>query len=221
MKKLLITILITIVLIFGYNQYQDYRRFNGPDTNYTPSTNIDTNYHDKNILYNYHYSITDLNGYINTQWSAHRIDVVNPEKENKQIKHAIHQYAQKLAQVKHYENILEQSAKYKNKNLNNKDIKLIENTGLTEEAFNKLQDKKEYKKLILNSFSKKNYGVKEKDPLIFEVQKMLTKNGFPCIIDGIYKTQTIENLKAFETKHNLLPDGILDPISLEYLLESN
>lgn len=221
MKKLLLVFILIILFIFGFNKYQDYKRFNGPITNYEANSNIDSNYHNKSVLFNYQNTITQLNGFINTQWSAHHIDVINPEKENKQTQYAVNVYAQKLAQVQHYESILQQSAKMKEKGLNNADIKLFEESGLKPDAYKISQQKKQYNQIIRNSFTNTNIVIGKKSALIFEVQKMLTKNGFPVVIDGFFKTETSDGLKAFETKNNLLPDGKLDAISLEYLLENN
>lgn len=221
MKKLLITTLIIIVLIFSFNKYQDYKRFNGPKTNYKISTEIDYNYHDKVILYNYQNAISLLDGFVNTQWSAHNIDIINPKEDTKKVQLAMNTYAQKLAEIKHYEKILLQSTQLKAKGLSNNEIQLFEKTGLTEKEYATQQKKKKYAQLIRNSYNGEAIRPGQKSALIFEVQKLLIKHGFAIKNDGVYQTETALAIKAFETKHNLLPDGKLDSISLEYLLENN
>ena len=221
MKKPLIALIIIIVLIFSYNKYQDYKRFNGPQTNYKANKNIDISYHDKTTLFNYQNAISSLNGFVSTQWSMHNIDVLSPEKDTEQIQLAINTYAKKLAEVKHYESILTQSTQLKGKGLNNKDIKLFEETGLTIKGFQKQQKNKKHTQTIRDSFAEKDISMGQKSPLVFEIQKLLIYHGYSVENDGVFKTETSEALKAFEIKQNLLPDGKLDIISLEYLLESN
>lgn len=221
MKKPLIALIIIIVLIFSYNKYQDYKRFNGPQTNYEAKKNIDINYHNKTTVFNYQNAIYSLNGFVSAQWSMHGIDVLSPEKDTKQTQLAINTYAKKLAKVKHYESILAQSILLKEKGLNNKDIQLFEETGLTVEEFQEQQKKKKHIQTIRDSFAKKNIKIGQKSPLVFEIQKLLINNGYSVENDGVFKTETSEALKIFETKQNLLPDGKLDLISLEYLLGSN
>jgi len=220
MKKLLTITLLIIIFIFSYNKYQDYQRFNGPQTNYEANKDIDINYHNQAILFNYQNAISSLNGFVNTQWSSHKIDVINPEKENKKTLYAVDIYTQKLAQVKHLESILKQSADLKKKGFTNSDIQLFEKTGLSPSKYQESQEKQTYKRIVKSSFTNKNIVIGEKSPLVFEVQKLLVKNGFNIIIDGIFKTETSQALKDFEAKHNLLPDGKLDQISLEYLLKN-
>lgn len=221
MKKILIFAIVTILLIFGYNKYQDYRRFNGPQTNYEINPNIDVNYHDKSILFNYQNAITSLNSFIKMQWSAHRIDVINPEKDTQQIQLAVNTYAQKAAEIAYYESILNQSTKLKAKGLNNEDIRIFEETGLTVKTYDEQKQKQKSAQRIRNSFNNKTIHMGEKSPLIFEIQKILNKNGFNIKNDGVFQNETSLAIKAFETKHNLLPDGKIDIISLEYLLENN
>jgi len=221
MKKLLIATIIVILLIFGYNKYQDYIRFNGPETTYIQKSNVDINYYDKNILFSYLNDISQLNSFIKTQWSVHKIDVLNPEDEDTETKLAINDYSKKLAQIKYYENLLEQSTRLKKQGLNNNDIRFIEQKGISEEKYLDLQKKERYNQALRESFNKQDIQLYNKTPIIFEVQKLLTKKGIPLAIDGIYKIETIEALKKFEAKKNLLVDGKLDLITLEFLLESN
>lgn len=221
MKKILILAIVIIILIFSYNKYQNYRRFNGPKTNYKTKSVIDINYHNKDVLFNYQSAISTLNSFVNMQWCVYRIDIINPTKDTKQIQLALNTYAQKLAKIIYYENILIQSSQLKSIGFNNKDISLFEETGLNLNAYNKLQKKKSHLQKIRNNYNNKPIAMGEKSPLIFEIQKLLNKNGFTVKNDGVYQIETSNAIRAFETKHNLFPDGKLDTISLEYLLEAN
>ena len=221
MKKLLLILIIIILLIFGYNQYQNYVRFNGPETTYIENKEIDTNYHNKDFLFNYYNAITKLNSFVKLQWSSNKIDLINPKKENTKTKYALEKYSKKLATVKYYEKTLIQSKELKSKGFNNLDIKNFENKGVSLSNFKNSANIDKHYNILRNNISKEVFKLNQKNPFVFEIQKLLSKQGFTIKIDGIYKTETLEALKSFEQKNNLLPDGKIDAITLEHLLMKN
>ena len=86
MKQILIVILVVILLIFGYNQYSNYKRFHSPGVDYVSDKKIDLNYHDNSFLLNYYQAIEDLNSYVRMQWVTQGVDVRNPENDDDDIK---------------------------------------------------------------------------------------------------------------------------------------
>ena len=59
----------------------------------------------------------------------------------------------------------------------------------------------------------------EKSAFIYEVQKLLVKKGFDLELDGVYHTITRNAIIEFEKKRNLFPDGNLDVLTLDALLD--
>lgn len=219
MKKLLILLIAIILCIFAFNKFQDYKRFNGPNVNYEISDKVDLNYHDKIILHNYYNAISQLNGFVNMQWSANRIDVVDPGNDDKQTQFAVEQFAKKRSVVKFYEDVLIQSKLLKGKGYTNRDVKCFEKENLSYDEFVLFENKIKYRNIILKSYN--DYKVKKGsvNMLVFELQKMLNNKGFKIKIDGVFDSETADALKRFEEQRNLYPDGELDLLVLDSLLE--
>ena len=102
----------------------------------------------------------------------------------------------------------------KGKGLSNKQIKFIEEEGVDFETY---QEKKNYQK-VKNLFDPKMKLYNgEKNAIVFEVQKRLIKLGYTVKIDGVYRIETLNAIKEFEEKNNLLADGYLDVLTLEMM----
>jgi hypothetical protein len=216
MKQIIIFLLIVIVGIIGYGQYKQYQRFSLENYAYTQSDKIDDNYYDQGVIYNYYEAIEMLNNYIITQWSANNIDVRTPEEEDAKTQMATNKYAEKLAKVKHLESILEQSKVLKNQGLSNSAIVLMEKEGITEVQKSKAKADAMVRTLLKNA-SKIRLG--ERNALVYEIQKLLVKKGFNIPVDGVYKNATSQAILEFEVKNDLFPDGTMDAITLEALLQ--
>jgi hypothetical protein len=50
MKQIIITLLITIILILGFNLYSNYKRFHSSGSDYASSQKIDLKYYDSTTL---------------------------------------------------------------------------------------------------------------------------------------------------------------------------
>ena len=59
----------------------------------------------------------------------------------------------------------------------------------------------------------------EKNAIIYEVQKRLVSLGDSIKIDGVYRIETLNAIKNFETKNNLLADGYLDVLTIDLLFK--
>lgn len=216
MKQIIIFLLLVIAGLIGYGQYSQYKRFTAKTVNYRTLAIIDENYHNKEVLLNYESSIQNLNNYIKLEWTANDIDVRAPKNDDIETKNAVATYSKKLALVQFYESILVNSKKLKDKGATNKEIKFIEIEGISiEEHNNKLRLNKI--KSLFNPNTKLYNG--SKNAIIFEVQKELNKRGHKIQLDGVYRLETLNAIKAFETENNLFSDGLLDDLTIEMLFQ--
>ena len=121
MKQLIILLLLIIFFIIGYGQYSQYKRFNSPNVDYKTDKQLDLEYHNQELVINYHKAIEDLNSFVMLQWTANDIDVRTPDDDDEETKLAVATYAKKLAIIKYYETKLEKSASLKEKGISNKE----------------------------------------------------------------------------------------------------
>ncbi|MDB2462834.1 peptidoglycan-binding protein, partial [Algibacter sp.] len=130
---------------------------------------------------------------------------------------AISKYTDKLGTVKFYEDQLVKSKTLKENGLTNANIKLLETDGISQEEFEKAKANTKLITLFNNNISELRLG--QKSAFIFELQKLLVKNGFNIPVDGIYKTVTKDAVQSFEEKNELFPDGKVDLLTFEALLK--
>lgn len=216
MKQIIIFLLIIIVCIIGYGQYSKYKRYNSPEVNYITEKPIDLNYYNQETIIKYYDAVEDLDSYVMLQWSANSIDVRTPENDDVETKTAVEKYAKKLAKINYYEAILENSSKLKEQGLTNNEIKSLEINGIDLATYRKNLKYQKIKNLFNPSIKLYNG---EKNAIIYEVQKELVKKGYAIEIDGVYRIETLNALKNFEEKNNLLADGFIDALTLDILFQ--
>ena len=216
MKQIIIVLLIIIAALIGYGKYSQYQRYNSPGADYEKKDNIDLSYHNQEVVMNYHAAVESLNSYVATQWSANHIDVRTPKKDDKETEVSVANYAKKMANVKYYEAILEQSLLLKEKGISNVDIKHLEQTGIDLETQKKATKIEMIKNMFNPSIAIKT---RDKSAFIYEVQKRLVANGFEIKVDGIYLDETSDAIKAFEKNNKLFADGKLDAITVDLLIQ--
>ena len=204
-----------IAFTIGYGKYQQYKRYNSLNVDYKTTKKIDTEYHNQELVLNYYKAIEDTNSFVKMQWTANDIDVRTPEEDTEETKLAVKKYAEKLATIKYYESKLEKSFLLKAKGLSNEEILFLEKTGTNLKDYQKSLVNNKIKSMF-NANVKMNYG--HKNALIFEVQKQLNKKGIEVTLDGVYKIETLNAIKHFEEKNNLFPDGLLDVLTIDALL---
>ena len=214
MKQIIIFLLIIILLIIGFSKYSQYKRYNAPEVNYTTENKIDLNYYNQEVVFNYNEAVESLNNFVMLQWTANEIDVRTPEDDDVETKNALAIYSNKMAKVKYYENLLSQSLSLKEKGLSNEEVQILEKKGIDLESYNR-KNKIQKIKSLFNENTKLYNG--EKNAIVYEVQKKLKELGYNIQIDGVYRVETLNAIKEFETKNNLLSDGFLDVLTLDYL----
>lgn len=216
MKKLIIALIVIIVLIFAYNQYKEYQRFHPDNFNYKSSENIDLEYYNQDVVYSYFEAVQALNGFANMQWNVNEINVKSPEDDDESTTFVVNEYRKKLAKVKYYESKLEASKQLKDEGLANAQIK-AKLEGNTAPKNSEVAEFNAKIKSMFNPSSKIRLG--EKSAFIYEIQKVLVKKGYDIPVDGVYKNITQDAIYKFEEDNNLFPDGNLDVLTLDALLD--
>lgn len=219
MKKILILILIVILGIFGYNKYEDYQRYHPKNTDYKIPSDLDIDYHDKDMVYDYYQAVEDLNGFVTLQWNANRIDVLHPEDDNNKTSIILKEYTDKLAKVKYYEAKLQSSKAHKYKGFNNADIAMMEDSNMSVDDYLSQKEKEAFKIKMVSNFPQAPIRRGQKSAYIYEIQKVLNSKGYEMPLDGVFQTVTFNAIKDFEAKNNLYPDGVLDKMTLDALMK--
>jgi peptidoglycan hydrolase-like protein with peptidoglycan-binding domain len=217
MKQIIIFLLLIIAAVIGYGEYSDYKRYHSPNVDYITDQKIDVNYYNQEFVSNYYKAVENLNSYVKLQWTAYDIDVRTPEDDDIETFEAVKKYAEKLAQVKFYEAKLNNSLQLKEQGKTNKEIQYLALNGLTLEDYNN----QKHAELIKSLFKRKTSLYNgEKNAIIYEVQKKLVEQGESIQIDGVYRIETLNAIKAFEQKNDLLADGYLDELTIELLFQN-
>lgn len=218
MKQIIITLLVVIFLIFGYNLYRDYKRFHSPGSDYVSNQKIDLKYYDSSALQNYYQAIEDANSYVKMAWANDDVDVRNPEDDDDNTKAAVSGYNKKLGIVKLYEEKLVQSAKMKSEGLNDKDVIAFEESGYKAKDYNEFIKRKFLMETFKSNPEKYSLKVGDYSSFVYELQKILVKKGHNIPIDGLFRDITFRAVGEFEQKNGLFADGKIDAVTLDYLL---
>jgi len=213
MKKILIVLGLIFLGIYGYGKYQDYERYNSEAIEYSSGKDINENHYDQQLVLNYRKAIEDVNGFVKF---ANGIDVLKPEKDNLEAETAVSVYGEKISLVKFYEEKLIESNTLKEKGLSPEDIKAVfENKKNPDQIV-----KEEQKDLLRSLFERSNISNNRANgEIVYEIQKLLVSKGYEILIDGKYRQETQQAIKDFEQKNNLFPDGKIDLLVFEKLLD--
>ncbi len=203
MKQIIIFLLLVIVGIMGYNLYRNYQRFNPPNYQYQVPEEISGTTSQSDLLYDYFKAVEELDAFVITQWSEDRIDVRNPKDDDEETMSAVAEYANKKAKVRFYE------------------TQLLNPTEEKKEAVTPSEEEKR-KALIAEMFNANPGGnslrLGEQSALVFEIQRILIESGDSIRHDGLFRAETFNSLKSYEEKNGLFPDGKLDAITLDHML---
>ena len=218
MKQIIIFLLVVILILIGYGQYNQYKRYNSPEVNYTTDRILNLENHNPEIIKDYYDEIENLNSFVMMQWSANGIDVRTPEDDDAETKIAVDTYSKKLSYIKYLEDKLTKTEE----ELITNQVSDFEKNEFEKEEINLVSSDKnvidvEKIKSLFNPCIKLYNG--QKNPLIYEVQKQLVKKGYKIRIDGVYRFETLDAIKTFEEINNLLADGYLDMLTLELMFK--
>jgi hypothetical protein len=210
MKQIIIFLLLVIIALIGYGKYSQYKRYNSPEVNYKTETVLNLDNQNPETIRDYYDAVENLNSYVMMQWTANGIDVRTPEDDDAETKIAVDTYSKKISYIKYLEEKLSKPFN-ENSSLDTKNLNKI-NLVSSDKS-----DKIAKIKSLFNPCVKLYNG--QKNPLIFEVQKQLNKLGYKVETDGVYRFETLEAIKSFEEKNDLLIDGYLDVLTLEMMFE--
>lgn len=215
MKRIIIVLGVLFLAIYAFGKYQNYQRYHSQFIEYSTTKKINTFHYNPQLVINYNNAIEELNAYVKLQWFAHKIDVLKPEKEDLKTKSAVKIYHEKLAVIKYYEDQLTRSYELKQQGLSKEEIQYV-----FEGKKSVKEIAKEAHRQLLRKLFKASNSLKfdKKSKLVFEIQKRLVAKGYPIAIDGLDKSETQEAIIDFQKKHNFFPDGEVDWLTFEALI---
>lgn len=205
MKQIIIFLLIVILAVIGYGQYSKFQRFSLKNYGYESPEGMDVSKANPKTLLDYHEAVEAVNGYVITQWSAHKIDVRNPKKDNEKTRAAVAEYRKKLAAVHFYE----------------QQIALSATSDTTQESTSKTDPHKDLIREMFAAERPQSIRAGARGALVYEIQKLLIAQGYDIPLDGIYRSETINAIQNFEQEKGLYIDGVLDAITFHHLLDSS
>lgn len=208
MKNLFFLVVIITLPLIAFFQFQNWRKFH-PPKNYTeiPSTEIDTNYHNPELVMKYYTSIQQAATYARYCWKEHRVDVRSDYPADSKKQQFLLTYQNYLATAQMLKQKLTQSAQWKKQGYSNEEIQKMENMG---------EMPSELKQLITNKVLAK---IGDTNQMVYHIQRKLVERGYAMPIDGVFKSETEDALKNFQRDQSMFASGILDRITLERLFE--
>ena len=201
MKPLIIAAIVIIVLVFGYNKYADYQRFSLENYEYK-ALEVSSEVNQETLML-YHNKVAQRDGYVITQWSAHNIDVRNPEDDDAQTLAARAVYDKYMGDISFLES----------------QLKKVTISPVIDEVAIQRQQRNLRVRDLFKITSNNDLRIGSKGPLVYELQKLLNENGATIPEDGNFQRVTFEALKSFEESKKLFADGKLDILTLSHLLE--
>ncbi len=211
MKRVFYIIMIIGIPIIIWFQYDRYRKFHPPkDYAFPINTDIDTNYHDPEVVLNYYKYALECETYARYCWKSHRVDVLAPNWEDPQEK----AFAQTYNQMKATASVLEQrllaSSSMKADGYSHVEILRWEETGMDTQSY-QMQQILEGRDGIVR-LGEINDGV-------WRLQRLLNEKGYDIRIDGVFNQETLAALQSFQDTHNLKQTEGIDRETLEVLFQ--
>ena len=133
-------------------------------------------------------------------WFTYDLDVKNYDQADPLSKERALYYEFLVAQTKLIEHKLKNSKIYKGKGLNNYDIKLIQEKGISAEKYINEQRLENFIGLTFGDLSQE----------VYDLQQKLNSLGYELPVDGNFRSSTRDTLKRFQEENNLAPTGFVD-----------
>ncbi|MGB0869583.1 MAG: peptidoglycan-binding domain-containing protein [Flavobacteriales bacterium] len=188
---------VILILILGFYGYKAYKRQNMPQEALVENSNeIDTEYHNLSLLYDYYELTNDMNALSKTTWYNMLEDIRNSQSTDPDFILEQNKFAQKSLIRQRIESKLIQSKKLKeNKSYDNFDVF-------------QLETRNNYSKLEKNNFVIFSRGDEGENIEVF--QEMLNKLGYDIIDDGFFKQETEMAVKKYQKSKNKPTTGYVD-----------
>jgi len=188
---------VILIIILGFYGYKTYKRQNMPQEALVENSNeIDTEYHNLSLLYDYYELTNDMNALSKTTWYNMLEDIRNSQSTDPDFILEQNKFAQKSLIRQRIESKLIQSKKLKeNKSYDNFDVL-------------QLETRNNYSKLEKNNFVIFSRGDEGENIEVF--QEMLNKLGYDIIDDGFFKQETEMAVKKYQKSKNKPTTGYVD-----------
>ena len=208
MKRLFYLVIIITLPIIAWFHYAQYRRFHPPvDYSFPISDDIDADYHDPELIKSYYLAVEEIENYASYAWKKHGVDVKMDSPVDPDEKKFVRTWQKMIAAARFLELKLKNSKELKAKGMSNEQIRMQE-LGIS--------DVPNVTELINNRIVAQRG---QESGTIFEIQKMLVTKGYDIPMDGIFREETYLAVQKFQQTRNLLPNGIVDMLTLKSLMK--
>ncbi len=209
MKRIAIFLTVVCLMVIAFVQFMNWRKFSfDPSYNYQISNEIDTQYHNPELVKLYYESAFRVGNFAREVWFNKGIDVKVIDSKDPQSQLANSTYEQMLVSTKLLENRLIYSKKLKEKGFDNQAIKYIEEQNIDPAAY-------EYHRL----FNGRNFKRGDLDAAVWKMQQLFNKLGKSIKVDGNFNNETEAAVKDFQSENELYPSGIADQETLMLLIK--
>jgi hypothetical protein len=209
MKKLLVALAIVVLAVIVLVQAIRLNRLS-PAENYEYGfrEDIDLDYHDPAAVMAYFDTGYEVGSFAREMWKNRGINVWVPESDDISNKVAVLRYNHLRAYADSLGMRLARSKQYKAQGLNNADIRLIEDEGVS------MQDIQIHKR-----FGKSEMRLGERSDAVFALQGLLIGKGYTMPHDGYFWTETEASIRDFQSKNSLFASGVADKATLQALIK--
>jgi hypothetical protein len=210
MKQLFYLICIIGLPLIVFFQYDKYRRHH-PESVYAypVSEEIDTDYHNPDKVLRYYQLTEEIGAYGRYCWKEEQVDVLRSDTSDPEAGPMTRRYQELIASARFLENKLEQSARWKQAGYNNEQIAQME-LGLGFQS----EEEQAMDKVLNNQVLAR---LNDQGSLVYEVQKKLEERGMDLRVDGIFRFETQQKVRAFQEAENLFPSGAIDLATMRRL----
>ena len=215
-KLLFVTVLILSIGFWGYHRYAQHKKYeNISRFDYLPKDSIDYSYYDRSVLSTYLDNCNQLTDLAKTLWLKNGIDIHKVAKGYGEAQSRINRYKALLSYTKLLESKLSESNDLKDQGLDNEDIAVILEKGITIGAVENERDKSTAYEFLKG----KNVSPHSTKSEIWELQKLLNGNDYNLSISGVFDASTDSALFDFQRSNNIYPSHVCDDITLKKLTE--
>jgi murein L,D-transpeptidase YcbB/YkuD len=209
MKRIAIFLVVVSLLVIAFVQFMNWRKFSfDPSYDYEISKEVDTEYHNPEILKKYYESAYRVGSFAREVWFNKGLDVKFMDSTNPESQAATNTYEQMLVMTKMLEAALVNSKKLKEQGFDNQAIKYIEENKIHPSV---------YSYHIL--FNGRTFKRGDLESGIWKMQQLFNKLGKTIKVDGNFNLETEAAVKEFQAENNLFPSGVAEQETLQLLLK--
>jgi murein L,D-transpeptidase YcbB/YkuD len=210
MKRIMYLVIIIVLPLLAYFQYDHYLRHHPPvDCAYPINEGIDAAYHDPEVVLNYYEKAEATGTYARHLWKEYKIDVKHDNPSDGKAAQEMLTYRRYLATAHYLEGKLLQSAAWKTQGFTNEEIRYMEQHEVGPETMRVRK--------LLEGHEVLKMGAQNQ--AVMNIQKLLLAKGYSLRIDGLFDQETLQTVQIFQESRQLFPSGMMDEITLKELLK--